>query len=313
MSSKVLVVFGATGAQGGSVIKTVLSDPELSSRFQIRAITRDPGSPNAQALVEAGCTVVKADLDDDAAVSAACAGAHTVFGVTFSFDDAPIENEYLQGKRLADAAVAAKAHWLIWSTLPLTAEISGGKYTKVQHFDVKGRVEQYVRNLPIRHAFFSPGTFMSNLATFMKPRPSWTGDGTYLLSGPQSPGTNFPLLDTAHDTGKWVGAILAEPEKFEGKTLYGATKLYTMAQQAEIFSKVTGKTVNYAQVDGKAFASHIPGDRGAEVVEMMLYFQDFGYWGEETDKLVEWSAKQARGKLTTFEEFITTVSPVSLE
>jgi uncharacterized protein YbjT (DUF2867 family) len=61
-SKKILVVFGATGNQGGSVIKTILDDPAMSSQFEIRGITRDPSKPAATALAEKGVTLVKVSL-----------------------------------------------------------------------------------------------------------------------------------------------------------------------------------------------------------------------------------------------------------
>jgi len=56
--SKILTVFGATGNQGGSVIRAILADPVLSKEFKIRGITRDTSKPAAQALVSKGVEVV---------------------------------------------------------------------------------------------------------------------------------------------------------------------------------------------------------------------------------------------------------------
>ena len=54
MSKKLLVVFGATGKQGGSVINSILEDPKTAADFSIRGITRDPSKPSAQALTKRG-------------------------------------------------------------------------------------------------------------------------------------------------------------------------------------------------------------------------------------------------------------------
>jgi uncharacterized protein YbjT (DUF2867 family) len=59
-SKKILVVFGATGNQGGSVINSILSDPNTTEQFQIIGITRDPSKPSALALAEKGVKLVKA-------------------------------------------------------------------------------------------------------------------------------------------------------------------------------------------------------------------------------------------------------------
>jgi uncharacterized protein YbjT (DUF2867 family) len=56
---KTVVVFGATGIQGGSVAKALLNDPISARHFKIRAVTRDPTKPAAKALVVRGAEVVK--------------------------------------------------------------------------------------------------------------------------------------------------------------------------------------------------------------------------------------------------------------
>lgn len=80
--SKLLTVFGATGNQGGSVIKSVLANPQLSSEYKIRAVTRDPSKPSGKALADKGVEVVKADLKDKESVKKAVEGSSAVFGVT---------------------------------------------------------------------------------------------------------------------------------------------------------------------------------------------------------------------------------------
>jgi uncharacterized protein YbjT (DUF2867 family) len=80
--SKIFTVFGATGNQGGSVVKTILSHPELSKTYKIRAITRDVSKPASVALKEQGCEVVAANLNDRDSVFKAIEGSSVVFGVT---------------------------------------------------------------------------------------------------------------------------------------------------------------------------------------------------------------------------------------
>lgn len=80
--SKLFVVFGATGQQGGSAVDYVLNDPQLSKQFSVRALTRDPSKPAAEALKQKGAEVVAADVDDAESIKKAVEGAHTVFVVT---------------------------------------------------------------------------------------------------------------------------------------------------------------------------------------------------------------------------------------
>jgi uncharacterized protein YbjT (DUF2867 family) len=106
--SKVLVVFGATGQQGGSVVNCVINDPELSKQYKVRGVTRDPSKLAAQSLQQRGVEVVKGDADDKESLKQVMQGSHTVFAITTTvYDDQTKPREIAQGKALVDAAVAA--------------------------------------------------------------------------------------------------------------------------------------------------------------------------------------------------------------
>ena len=300
--AKLFTVFGATGQQGGSVVNYVLNDPELSKQFKVRGVTRDVTQPAAQALQQKGVEVVKADADDKESLKEAMKGAHTVFGVTATiYDEKLKERELAQGLAMVDAAVAAGVQYYIFSTLSNAGKISGGKLQKMDHFDVKAEIEEYVRTQPMKSAFFAPGSFMQNFSHFMGPRP--VGDGTYAIAHFVKPETKLPLIDTVDDSGKYVGAILAEPEKYEGKFFSAATALYSYSEVVEVMSKSSGKTVKYNQLPLDVWSSFLPPQSKDYLVEMFEWIQDYGYYGPQTEELVDWTAKQARGKLTTLEEY----------
>lgn len=300
-----LVVAGATGQQGLSVINAVLADPQLSQEYAIRGLTRDPSQPGSQELSKKGVEMVAADFNDAASLRQAFTGAHVVFAnhVTV-YDGRTLEHEIEDGRALADAAVAVGVPSYIYSTLSHAGNISGGKLTHMGHFDGKAEVEAYIRTLPIRSAFIAPGTFMSNFTHGMAPRPA--GEGVYAVAMPVRADTQLPLLDTLSDTGKWVAAILADFSAYEGKVLSCATRLYTFQEIVDIMAKVTGKTVVYKQVPEEAWKAHMRPNMAEHIAQMLRFFQDYGYYGEDTAKKLEWSASQARGKLTTLEEFLET-------
>ena len=209
MSKKVLVVFGATGNQGSSIIDHVTNDSSLSSEYAIRAITRNTSSAAAQALQKRGFDVMAADIERRESLKPALAGAHTVIAITVTDYTADTYNrEFANGKAIADAAVDAGAQYLIFSTLPPASEISDGKY-RIDAFDSKANVEKYIRGLPIRSAFFAPGFFMENFAGPLRPQPA--GDGTFRLANINKPETRLPLIATRRDVGKFVAPILADP------------------------------------------------------------------------------------------------------
>ncbi|KAJ9636140.1 hypothetical protein H2204_005412 [Knufia peltigerae] len=305
---KVLAVFGATGNQGGSIVDFVLNDSELSKQYKVRGITRDTSSSSAEALRLKGVEVVKGDVTDPSSLTDALHGAHTVFALTVpSFGPDSRTREYETGKTIADAAVAAGATYIILSTLPNVSVVSGGKYTKVTGFDAKADVEDYIKTLPIKSAFFAPGSFMQNWQSRMGVHPSQTQPGEFVVSRHVGPEAKLPLIDIVGDTGKFVGAILAEPERYEGETLCAATKLYAMTEMCEIMSKKFGKTVRYVQVpveQHKALLTGAVGNYAEALIEMMSYQEEFGYYGPKTAELVQWAADHARGKATTFEEYL---------
>ncbi|KAK4862003.1 hypothetical protein LT330_003141 [Penicillium expansum] len=309
--AKVLVVFGATGNQGGSIIDSVINDPVLADEYRVRAVTRNTSSPAALALKQTGkVDVVEGDAEDTSSLKRVLQGAHTIYSLTTTiYDERLEERELSQGKAIADAAVATGAQFLIFSTLCHITRVSGGKYDKGRHFDCKAEVEDYIRTLPIKSAFFAPGSFMQNFSTNMKPYP--VGDGTYALANIISPNAKLPLINI-EDTGKYVAAILANPDEFEDKVLAAATRLYTMQEIVEIMSQSLGKKVVYNQLPEAVFRNFLPPNMADYLVHMLLYIQDFGYYGSETDDLVTWTAANARGKLTTLEEYFKT-HPLNLD
>lgn len=301
--SKTLAVFGATGHQGSSVIDNVLRDPELSRQYKLRAITRDVNSDKAKQLKDK-VEVVRGDVLDRASLETALAGAHTVFAMTTpTFAPNGFEVEYNSAKRIADVAVEKGATYIIFSTLPSATEVSGGKYTNIIHFEAKAKAEQYIRGLPIKSAFFAPGFFMENFQhlPFLVPRPA--SDGTWVISLINSPKTRIPMIDAVGDSGKFVGAILAEPDKYQGKTFCAATEFYSWEEAVAIMSKATGKVVKYKRVSVEEFTSTMPFMKDT-FAEALKFPEEFGLYGPDSEGMVAWSAENARGRLSTFEEFL---------
>jgi len=302
--SKILAVFGATGIQGGSLIKYVLRDSELSQRYKIRAITRDVNSENAKKLSDV-VEVVQGDALDKSSLITALSGVNTVFAMTTpAFTPNAVEDEFNVGKTIADAAVESGVNYFIFSTLPSPLEFTKGKYTKVTPFDAKAKIEQYVRTLPIKSAFYSPAFFMQNFATqpFLGPRKD--ENGVWTLRRSTSSKALYPYIDATGNTGNFIGAILADPEKYKGKTLCAAQGFYTMDEIVAILTKTSAQDVVYKQLSREEMRNTLPFapelfDEGLAVLE------DFGYWGVESEALVAEGLGSVRGKLTTLEEYLT--------
>lgn len=148
MAKKILAVFGATGAQGGGVVRAILNDKK--SEFTVRAVTRDATSEKAKELANIGAEVIEADIDDRQSLKRALAGAYGAYFVTFFWAHFSPEKEYAEAKSMAEAAKEAGLKHTIWSTLedtrkwvPLNDDrmpTLQGKF-KVPHFDAKGEAD----------------------------------------------------------------------------------------------------------------------------------------------------------------------------
>ncbi|KAJ4364060.1 hypothetical protein N0V83_009515 [Neocucurbitaria cava] len=305
MSKSLLAVFGATGNQGNSTANFVLDSPELSQRYAVRAISRDASKSKMQELQSKGAELVQADLDDASSLTAALKGAEYVFFITTTqYQGNTREIETRQAKALCEAALKEGVKYIIFSSMSHPFKISKGALKHVEHFDDKAEIEQYIRSLPVKSAFFAPGSFMQNfLSHFMKPRPSPSGDGTYVIANVCKGSTPVPYIDIT-ETGKWIGAILADPEKYEGKFFAAAEGLYTFEESCKIVEKVTGKTVNYKQLPDHVFQEFLPPGMKEQLYEMWALSRDYGYYGEDMKEQITWAKDQAIGKLTGLEEFL---------
>jgi uncharacterized protein YbjT (DUF2867 family) len=311
MSNQLLVIFGATGQQGGSVADFVLSNPALAARYRVRGVTRDPNQPAALALRARGAEVVQGDFDDAESLRRALDGGGgggsgadtTVFITTTTIyaGDRTKEIEVRHGKAAADAAVAAGAGYLVYSSEVHPEVVTGGKH-RVPAFDSRGEVEAYIRSLPVRSAFYAPGSFMQNLGGMMAPRP--TGDGGYAITNMVPGDRVLPWIDVVADTGKAVGAVLAEPERFEGKQLCVAGGLFSFEQVVEKISKVTGKVVKYVCVSEDVYKTFLPEEAKESAVSMFRFIADSGYFGPETEKLVQETTALLPYPLTGLDEYL---------
>jgi len=146
---KIIAVVGATGNQGGGLVRSILGD--TGGAFAVRALTRNVESEKAMELAKLGCEVVQADLDIGASLKTAFDGAFGAFCVTFFWEHFVPEKELVQAAAMAQAAKQAGLKHVVWSTLedtrkfvPLTDErmpTLNEKY-KVPHFDAKAEANR---------------------------------------------------------------------------------------------------------------------------------------------------------------------------
>ncbi|KAF6837779.1 hscarg protein [Colletotrichum plurivorum] len=307
MAKKIITVFGATGAQGGSVVNIFLSDPKLKEEWAVRGVTRDTTKDSSKALAAKGVEVVSADLSDKASLAAAVKGATAVFAVTNYWDKLDKDLETQQGKDIANASLEAGVQHFIFSSLLDINKLSKGVLPDVYHFDSKAAAEEYIRTLDLPSTFFLPGFYMSNLpgGMFRQTPP----DNAWALNLPIPASSPMPLFDAGADTGKFVKGIVLNRDKVLGKRVLGATEYLTTGEAVETFKKVypeAGRTARFNQLSHDQFRAALtgqgmPGFVAEEMLQNMRLLDEFGYYGGE--KLDE-SLALVEDPLTTWEEHV---------
>ncbi|KAI8626728.1 NmrA-like family protein [Xylariaceae sp. FL1651] len=303
-AKRIITVFGATGNQGGAIVKQFLNDPKLNAAWAVRAVTRDVSKDSAKKLASQGAEVVAADINDEASLAKAMAGSDTVFAVTNYWEKLDMKLEEQQGRNLADAAKEAGVNHFIWSSLFDVTKLSGGKLARVYHFDSKAHVEEYVRSLKIPATFFMPGFYMPNIPGGMMSKR----DENWVFSLPIAASSPIPLFDPA-DTGKYVKAIVENKDALLGKRFLASTETLTAQEIIDTFKKVfpeAGKTASYYQTPKDSFYAFMKGTGMPEfavdeMYENMVLMQDYGYYGGES---IDESLKFVEDRLTTWAEYI---------
>jgi len=275
---KIIAVVGATGAQGGGLVRAIANDK--GSGFVARALTRDVNSEKAKALGKLGAEVVAANLDDAESMKRAFAGAHGAFCLTNFWEHFSPEKEYAQAKTQAMAAKHAGLRHVIWSTLedtrqwvPLSDDRMPtlmGKY-KVPHFDAKGEADQEFKKLAVPTTFLLTSFYWDNLIFFgMGPKKG--PDGILSFTLPMGD-KKLPGI-AAEDIGKCTLGIFKKGIEYIGKTVGIAGEHLTGSQMASALTKALGQPVRYNAVTPEQYRGF--GFPGADDLGNMFQFnQDF--------------------------------------
>ncbi|KAJ5280056.1 hypothetical protein N7478_005428 [Penicillium angulare] len=276
--SKLITVFGATGNQGGSVIRTILNDAKLSKEFRIRAVTRDVNKPTALDLTGQGVEVVMGDMSSPEDMSTVISGSHSVFLVTNFWESQSAAPEIIQGKIVTDACKAAGVKHLIFSSLIDAAEATHGRLIHITHFDGKAEVERYIESSGLPATFVMLGIFTTQLFGLIRKQD----DGTFVLATPTNTNAAAPFIDVNADTGNFVrAAILNQPETGT-KTIHASSQYYTFDEIAAHFRSATGNPINVFSVPGELFKSFLTPslspDMAEEVYENLMLLEDPGYY-----------------------------------
>ena len=276
MSKKIITVFGATGAQGGGLVRAILSD--ANSEFSVRAVTRNTDSDKANELARLGAEVVYGDLADVGSVQKALDGAYGAYFVTFYWAHFSPEQEKAEAAEFALASKKAGLKHAIWSTLEDTREFVPlhddrmptlmEKY-KVPHFDAKGESDQQFRDAGVPTTFFHASFYWDNFIYFGA-GPKRGADGKLALTLPIGEAKMAGIA--AEDIGKCAYGVFKNGQKFIGTKVGVAGEHLSAQQMVEAFSKALGEEVVYNKVSPEVYRSF--GFPGAEDLGNMFQFYD---------------------------------------
>lgn len=290
MTKKRVLVFGATGRQGGSVARHLIKD----GNFDVRAFVRDDTVERAKELEAIGVKLYKGDMSDTDSMKIAMKNCDYIYAVTDYWDNPrkpfiEIEN----GKKLMNCAHEMNIKHVVFSCLEDTKEMTKGKYS-VECCDGKSKVLAYAREIGLKLSQIRLSFYMENFMKRMKPKRS--PDGFVVFEFPM----NKSKLDLicAEDVGKFVVHILKQPEKHEGKCFKIASDSLTGEEISNLYSKVTGDKSRYKPLTLEEF-KRSKVENADILADMFLFYQEFE--GKLRD--VEFSRK-CIPNLLTFEQWL---------
>ena len=283
--TKLIAVIGATGQQGGGVLRAL----QASGQFKVRALTRNPGKHR-----ELAEEVVEADLGKPETLKAAFAGAHGVFLVT-NFQEAGTD-ELQQATAAIRAAKDAGVKHFIWSTLPDVQAISGGKF-HVPHFTGKAKIDRLVKDGGFENYTFVIAPFYyQNLAGAIGPHKQ--ADGSMGWALPLDPTLRVIHVGDINELGDVVAGAFAHPDEAgNGQYLPLVGDFMSFSEIVETLNR-QGHNFSYNQVSKESFAGAFPGAN--EIAEMFSYWEAHTYLGSDSSDQIALANKIAGRDPTRF-------------
>ena len=254
--SKLVLVTGATGKQGGACVEAL-----LTRWHQVRALTRNSASPAANRLRERGVEITVGDFSDRDSLMRAARGADAVYAMSTPYEQGA-EKETAQGITITDAARAARVGHFVYSSVA-----SANRGTGIGHFDGKYTVEKHLQASGVPYTIVAPVFFMENL---LQP---WTlpslRQGKLTMALPAS----RPLQQiTVADIGAFVAAVIERSDTVFGRRFDIAGDELTGDQAAAILSKVTGREIRY-----EGFPPEVLRAQSEDMARMFGWFDSTGY------------------------------------
>ncbi len=305
-AKKIITVFGATGAQGGGLVRAICGDP--NSKFTARVVTRDINSEKAKELAKLGAEVVNGDLADPASVHKALEGAYGAFFITFFWAHFDPEKEKAEAAVFAKAAKEAGIQHAIWSTLEDTRELvplhddrmpTLREIYKVPHFDAKGESNRFFREAGVPTTFFHVSFYWDNFVS-SGAGPKRGTDGKLALTLPIGDSKLAGIASS--DIGKCAYGVFKNPEAHINENVGIAGEHLTGQQMADALSKALGEPVTYNNIPAEVYRGF--GFPGADDLGNM--FQIYDEFEEKINNLRDVKAsKELNPELMNFEQWLS--------
>ncbi|MEW6342442.1 MAG: NmrA/HSCARG family protein [Pseudomonadota bacterium] len=254
--AKTVLVFGATGQQGGAVASAL-----KSQGWPVRALVRDPGSDKAKALLDSDVELFQGDFSDSDSIRNAMSGAYAVFSVQPSSGQGALygisdEQEIRYGKSIADIAIETGVHHLVYTSV----NAAGPRKTGMGHFDSKSEIEIYIRGTGLQSTIIRPAGFMELL---MLPGMGLDKGAFMSFLRPEQTGQ----LIAVQDIGKIVAIIFSNPDKFVGRTIEIAGDEVTGITLQDSLSNAAGRPITYHRFPDSLLKENTFLDRLASLVD----------------------------------------------
>ncbi len=292
---KLIAVIGATGQQGSGVVRAL----QDRGQFKVRALSRNPGKHH-----ELADEVVEADLNRPETLKSAFEGVHGVFLVTNPREKGADERK--QATAAVHAAKDAGVEHLIWSTLPDSEAISGGKFD-VPHCTNKAKIDPIVKAAGFAsHTFVIPPFYYQNLVGALAPQKQ--PDGSLGWAIPLDPSVRCVHMGDIRELGAIVAGAFAHPDQAgHGEYLPLVGDFMSFNEIVAVLNQ-QGHNFSFRQVPAGVFATFFPG--AAEIAAMFRYFEAHTYLGSDSSDRIALANKIAGRQPTRFSTWTRLNVPV---
>lgn len=293
-NSKILVT-GATGLQGGSVVSALLKDGR-----KVRALVRDANSERAKKLESQGVEIVVGEFDNIQSLDAAMVGVSGVFSVQLASPPNDLDAEVRFGKALIDAAYRAGVETFVQTSVARAGDHEhfvgwDNKNFHPNYWEAKAEVNNAVKAKGFKYyVILKPALIMEDI---LKPMvdvmfPTLALRGTFETV--QLPEIRNDWI-AGKDIGSFAAAAFAQPERFNGHEIDLASVSITLNELAQLLTKETGravKSISLTKEEALASGMH-------EWTISGQLWNNFEGYKVDLAKVRRWEIP-----LTSFEEFI---------